>query len=107
MNKNKDNLSKLTENSRNVLLNAYNLAQDSKSPEVTLEHVFISLLSLDKGLAARFLRSMGIDLAQTIESIKAKVKAGKRKQKEVMVSESVKELIKTAFQIAANLSHVY
>jgi len=100
------NLDKLTENAKEVLANSYLLAKDTGSSEVLLEHVFIALLSLDKGLAARFLRSLGIDMQKTIESITNQIRSSENKG-EIGVSEKVKELVKSAFLLASEFGHVY
>ncbi|MDD3647194.1 MAG: ATP-dependent Clp protease ATP-binding subunit [Candidatus Dojkabacteria bacterium] len=100
-------ISKLTENAKDVLVKSYNFAKDTKSSEIKPEHLFISLLSLNQGLSARFLRSLGIDIEKTIESIKLKMQLGKRMPRSIKVSERVKGIIKTSFILARDFSHVY
>ncbi|MFH1544285.1 MAG: ATP-dependent Clp protease ATP-binding subunit [Patescibacteria group bacterium] len=100
-------LRRLTENAKDVLLKSYNYAKETKSSEIKAEHLLISLLSLNQGLSARFLRSLGIDIEKTIESIKLKLRLGKRVPKSIKVSERVKDIIKTAFVLARDFSHVY
>ncbi len=108
MNKKEHKFDKLTENAKQVLANSYKIAKSLNSKSVNLEHVFISLLSLDRGLAARFLRSLGIDLKKTIESIEKKfIKKEEKKTTAIEVSNEVKELIKTAFILAHEFNHVY
>jgi ATP-dependent Clp protease ATP-binding subunit ClpC len=102
-----EKLEKLTENAKDVLTAAYALAKEAGSSEVMLEHVFVALLSLDKGLAARFLKSLGVDLEKTIESIRARFPAFKGSSNRMVVSEKVKELVKTAFLLAHEFGHVY
>lgn len=101
------NANKLTENAKEVLDNAYNFTKEMGLEEVKLEYVFVSLLSLDKGLAARFLRSLGVDLDKTIQSIKKRLAAAKRHSGDIAVSMKVKNLIKDAFILAHELGHVY
>jgi ATP-dependent Clp protease ATP-binding subunit ClpC len=105
--KKREIIDKLTENAKEVLSNAYTFAEETGSPQVLIEHIFIALLSLEKGLAARFLKSLGIDVEKTIQGIKERFKQSKVKEKEVLVSEEVKELIKSAFLLAHELGHVY
>ncbi len=101
-------LRKLTENAKEILIESYNLSIRNNDSEVRLEHVFISLLSLDKGLASRFLRSIGIDIKKTIESIKNKIKSNKKaSSSEIKVSDDVKELVRVAFLLAHEFGHVY
>lgn len=107
MKKSDDKLGKLTENAKEVLAVAYNLAKDTGASEVRLEHVFLGLLSFNKGLAARFLRSLGIDLEKTMESMRARLVLAKGQQEKLVVSDKVKELVKTAFLLAHELGHVY
>jgi ATP-dependent Clp protease ATP-binding subunit ClpC len=108
--KNVADIEKLTGNAKEVLKNSFQLAKKLNSSEVGVEHVFIALLSLDKGLAARFLKSLGVDLSKTIESIEERLSKSSLKtkiMKEVKVSSDVKELLKNAFLIAHEVSHVY
>lgn len=103
---------KLTENAKEVLSNAYRMAKDIESSEIIPEHVFIALLELDKGLAARFLRSLGIDITKTVESIRLQVQQkssakSNDKRGEISVTDSVKNLIKSAFVLAHEFGHVY
>lgn len=105
--KKREIIDKLTENSKEVLSNAYTSAEKTGSSQVLIEHIFIALLSLEKGLAARFLKSLGIDVEKTIQGIRERFKRSKIKKKEVLVSEEVKELIKSAFLLAHELGHVY
>jgi len=108
MKNNAQNLGKLTANAKEVLSNAHDLALDMGSKEVQLEHVFIVLLVLKKGLAARFLRSLGVDLDKTVVSIQTQLKKSySHPSKEIGVSEDVKELIKIAFLLAHQFGHVY
>ncbi len=108
MREEKQRLDKFTENAKKVLAESYNLARDTGSPEVKLEHVFISLLSLDKGLAARFLKSLGIDIKKTISSMKDKIEDKKKSVVEdIAISEKVKTMVKTAFLLAHEFGHVY
>lgn len=100
-------LEKLTENTKEVLANSYNLAKEMGDSKVRIEHVFISLLSLDKGLAARFLKSLGIDIAKTVQSIKAKITVANAYQKDITISEEVRGVIRTAFLLAHEFGHVY
>jgi len=104
---NKQKIEKLTENARQVLSEAYNLALEFGFSEVELEHVFISLLSLNKGLASRFLVSLSIDIEKTIQSIKEKFPKKTKNIKEVEISKKVKDMIKTAFLLAYEFGHVY
>ena len=105
----KEKLDKLTENAKKVLADSYNLAGLMGSSKVKLEHVFVSLLALDKGLAARFLRSLGIDIEKTIDSMKRKMKGKKKKvtKKGIEISGKVKIMVKTAFLLAHEYGHVY
>jgi ATP-dependent Clp protease ATP-binding subunit ClpC len=98
---------KLTENSKDVLADSYNIAKKMGFKEVNLEHVFVALLSLGKGLAARFLRSIGVDLEKTIESIKHRWVVSRSISEDIKVSEKVKNLIKDAFVLAHEFGHVY
>ncbi|MFC1780227.1 ATP-dependent Clp protease ATP-binding subunit [Patescibacteria group bacterium] len=100
-------LDKLTENAKEVLNNSYELAKELRSKQVLPEHVFLALLALDKGLAARFLKSLGIDLEKTIQSIRTKISKSSKASKEITISGEVKELLKTAFLLAHKFSHVY
>ncbi|MBN2016215.1 ATP-dependent Clp protease ATP-binding subunit [Candidatus Dojkabacteria bacterium] len=100
-------LEKLTENAKEVLANSFNLARETRASEVMVEHVFIALLSLDKGLAARFLRSLGIDLSKTVKSIKDRIPPSKDKVAEITISDEVKEIVKSAFLLSHELGHVY
>lgn len=101
-----DRLAKLTDNAKDVLAKAYNLAKAIGSTQVALEHVFVELLALDRGLAARFLKSLGVDLDKTVQSIKRELERVNAK-KELLISDKVKELIKTAFLLAHEFGHVY
>jgi len=107
MKESKQQLDKLTENAKKVLAESYNLARETGSREVKLEHVFISLLSLDRGLAARFLRSLGIDIEKTIDSMKKKMTSRKNIIEDIAISEKVKTMVKTAFLLAHEFGHVY
>ncbi len=106
MSNKKKNLEKLTENAKEVIASSYSLAEKMGSSKVQLEHVFISLLGLEKGLAARFLHTLGLDLKKTAESIKKKISKGQKSGK-IEVSDEVKELIKNAFLLAHEYKHVY
>lgn len=107
MNNKDKKLDKLTENAKNVLAKSYSLAKKLNQKTVLPEHVFIALLSLDRGLAARFLRSLGIDVDKTVESVKSRLPKKKSKVKKILVSKAVKDLIKNAFRLASEYKHIY
>ncbi|MDD5015977.1 MAG: ATP-dependent Clp protease ATP-binding subunit [Atribacterota bacterium] len=107
MSENRDQLKKLTENAKEVIIQAYTFAKEGGYRMVLPEHIFLAVLSLDKGLASKFLKSLGIDIDKTIQSIKMKMPKGGRFHENIELSDPVKEIIKSAYLLSHEYGHVY
>jgi len=98
---------KLTDNAKQVIYRSYELAREFHSKEVLPHHIFIALLNHDQGLASRFLKSIGVDVDKTIESVKLKLPKTKKSSTDPLISDQVKDLIKNAFRLSASFGHIY
>jgi len=106
---------KLTKNAIESISFATKLAEDMNSPTVEIEHLFVGLLSVDKGVAARILREENVDKEKTIEKVKNRIlsslpqrpKATNINIQKPVIGKSFKEVLKAAYSISNAMGHVY
>ncbi|MFW5720571.1 MAG: ATP-dependent Clp protease ATP-binding subunit [Candidatus Dojkabacteria bacterium] len=90
-----------------------------KSPEMTLEHLFIGILSVQEGVGSKVLSKLGLDPEGTIKSIEEELLNGKTfladtvnepqgtDVTEVVLSNDIRNVFEKAFDIAINSGHNY
>jgi ATP-dependent Clp protease ATP-binding subunit ClpC len=104
--------SKLSDNALKALNFASVISNKLSSPEVTLSHLFVSIVLLKETLASRTLYTMGINIDNILKTIvnDGGFEVGEMDVKtleELQLNESVKKVIRSAFFIASKYSHVY
>lgn len=110
---NKQNiLSKLSSNALKALNMSEYIAKEMFSKEITVEHLFTSIVLLKESLASRTLHSIGINIDNILRSIvgekEINISLSKlKKVEELSISEDIKAVIRSAFRISSKYSHVY
>ena len=100
---------RFTDNAKQVIINAHELAQRYRNPQVTPIHVFEVILGEPSHLLSRIFEQVGLDLESTRSQILAEIEG---RAKPAMVaspkfSDELKRLINDSFLVAEKLSHVY
>ncbi len=100
-------LSKLSQNAREALKNAYEIAKSSSSANVELGHLFVALLQNKKFLSAQVLITFGIDFAPLIQKIMSSPSLVANDLSILKLSKNVRTVIQRAYEISSEKSHVY
>lgn len=104
-------LSKLSENARTSMRIALEVSSSMGSIDVKPLHLFVGLVLNSKSLASRTLKSMGFDTGKMVEAIVGGPIAGISIEKfthiNITLSPESQEVLRSAFDIASRMSHVY
>lgn len=103
-------MERLTESLKALINRAYFHADQSKSPEFLIIHIFHELLKSSKGITRDLIARMGIDEEKTTQRIAdeiSKFSTFSTGTVKPIFSNQVKNLINEAFIVAAELGHVY
>lgn len=102
-------IERLTDGLKKLINQAYQFAEDLKSSEFLIIHIFNEILKSSKGITKDLVNRMGVDVEKTLNSISAeliKFKNGTIDAKPIF-SNQIKNLINEAFVVASELGHVY
>lgn len=104
-----DGISKLTQNAIATIDKAKEVARELNNDLLKIEHLFIGLIQVDRGVASRTLLDFGIDFDKTVESIKDQLRIDTKYENKYIlnVSDEFKTAIQNAFRIAMEMDHVY
>ena len=99
---------KFTETARNVVMLGQKEARSFNHNYIGPEHLLLGLLREDKGVAARTLRSLNVDLKGAREQVENVVGYGKEKTVvQAPFSPSSKKVLESSLREALNLEHKY
>lgn len=103
--------SSLTKNARSAFKLSTVMAQRMGAREVGPVHLFIALLLIKEGVASRMFRALNVDIDKTVASFTNGIEVNSKKvqliEKNLAISESVKDVINQAYGLARSRSHVY
>ncbi len=99
---------RFTDNAKQIIINAHELAQKYRNPYVTPIHVFQVIIQEPSNLLSRVFEQVGLDIentrAEILSEIERRAKTGITSPK---FSDELKRLINDSFLVAEKLSHVY
>ena len=102
-------LDRLTNKTREALVQGQNLAAELGNPELATEHLLLALLSQAEGVAPALLRKAGVDPARLAAELERRVQALPRVKggAEAALSRSLREVLTRAWQETEKLKDEY
>jgi ATP-dependent Clp protease ATP-binding subunit ClpC len=106
---------KFTKNAIAVVESASKACVRLGSKVMTVEHLFIGILSVKEGVGSRILARLGLDPEATLESIENELRVSSSQDvnsnlnevADILVSDDVKKAFEKAFDYAMNAGHTY
>lgn len=100
---------KFTKNAVEAIRLAEKFAKDARSRELSIEHLFVGLLGVKNGVAAKVLTAETVDFESTIGKVRVLLAGWPLAPigAELKLGESFKQAVKRSFSIANSMKHVY
>ncbi len=101
-------LQRFTDNAKQAVVNAHEVARVHHNPEVGQIHVFQSLIQNPTSLISNIFEQIGLDMEKTKQSVVAEIKSRSQEGSvKPRFSTELKDLINQSFLVAERLAHVY
>lgn len=100
-------LQRFTENARNAVIQAHELATTFRNAEVEPIHLFLSLLQKPSNLVNKIFEKVGLDLEQTRKQLLDTLSSRSQGIDAPQFSTKIKDLINRSFLVAESYGHVY
>lgn len=98
---------RITDNAKEAVVAAYNIAEELNNNEVLPVHLFLAIIKNPQNILQKMFDEGTLDLDLTYSEISQRLKSEKVTSGLPKFSAEIKALINDAFLIAAKLSHVY
>lgn len=100
-------LTKLTKNATTAIKKAYELAQTIGAEQVEVKHLFVALFQDKSFLSSQVLSKINPDLSPVIQRVMSSPRVNLLVRKKVVLSGELKSVIRKAFELSREFTHVY